>query len=184
MTCNDSNVCDLQQATQCISQQTWGRSFSKGRSSVPDFKTWQIKNTEAYVSYCFTFALENSLLLTKIKTVDSQCSFVVEQVMTYLMSNIGHLLFCKVSWSSAIPLLQLSAWSRELCVLEEPPLNHNSLGRSWAHYQIAGSIEGRRHTHWMSCFTGRPWTTTKGMSINIWWKYLENIAEKKKDVAM
>lgn len=51
------------------------------------------------------------------------------------------------SSSRAIPLLQLSDWSRELCVLEEPPLNHDSLGWRWTHYQIAGSIGERRHTH-------------------------------------
>jgi len=86
---------------------------------------------------------------------------MVQHVLTYLMSNIGHLLICKVSWSSAVPLLHLPAWGSELCVLEEPPLNHNSLGRCRAHYQIAGSTGDRRHTHWMSCFTGRPGTTTK-----------------------
>lgn len=84
----------------------------------------------------------------------------------------------EVNSSSAIPLLQHSDWSRELCVLEEPPLNHNSLGRRWTHYQIAGSSGERRHTHWMSRFTGSPSTTTQStVSIYIQSKYrhLDNL---------
>lgn len=48
-----------------------------------------------------------------------------------------HSFYWLVGGFCEIPLFQLSDWRRNLCVLKDPPLNHNSLWRRWTHDQKA-----------------------------------------------